>query len=210
MNNLFLCQVLLLVARASGAAHLATTTTAGNVVTLDWAKCCDCEEAGGLVKTKGKTCEVEITTAHSLRIKYSGATYMHNIIEVPTQADWNSCTIPTTKNATGQGASGPGVKAMDETMTYSSTGTYYYACSVMCTPATGGSTASEFCHCKSFNHKLKVTVRAPTTSNATTVAATATTAAGTGQAASFAQMSSPMAILTSSVVCLMAAFGSWF
>jgi len=152
--RLLLCEVLLF---GHALADATETTTEGDTVTLDWAKCCDCEDT--LVKPKGKPCEVTITTAHKLRLKYTDSKWKHNIIEVPSQADFDTCTIPSDKMAIGQVADMPGVKTMDETMTYTKAGTYYYVCSVMCLDSTGGPN-DQYCHCGGFHHKLIVTVTA--------------------------------------------------
>merc|ERR1719449_487475 len=67
-------------------------TMEGDTAILDWAKCCDCEE--NPVKPMGKPCEVTITTAHKLKLKYSNSKYHHNIIQVPSQADFDTCKVP--------------------------------------------------------------------------------------------------------------------
>merc|ERR1711985_30764 len=59
--------------------------------------------------------------------------------------------------AIGQSADMPGVKTMDETMTYTETGTFYYVCSVMCMTSTWGPN-DQYCHCGGFTHKLIVNV----------------------------------------------------
>merc|ERR1711904_629575 len=78
-------------------------------------------------------------------------------IEVPSKADFDTCKITDSKMAIGQTAEKPGVKTMDETMTYTDAGTFYYVCSVMCLSTTGGFN-EQYCHCGGVNHKLIVNV----------------------------------------------------
>merc|ERR1711871_1098378 len=146
-------------ARADG--HMATVVTTGDLVTLDWAKCCDCEEAQ--VKPKGEPCRVALTTAHTLKLHYKQSKWPHNLIKVPTQTDFEECALPL--SPTPKGGNG-GVNAMDETLTFDKPGTYYYACSVMCTENV------EYCHCKKFNHKLIVNVTAASLTASPTTPAT--------------------------------------
>merc|ERR1712054_327392 len=108
----------------------------GSVVTLDWAKCCDCESTQ--VKPVGQPCEVHITTAHSLKLLYTESQWFHNMIEVASENDFDTCVIPENTMAIGQTAGAIGVKSMDHTLTYTQAGTFYYVCSVMCVNSTGG------------------------------------------------------------------------
>merc|ERR1711985_110063 len=114
---------------------------------------------GNPVKPMGKPCEVTITTAHKLKLKYTNSKWAHNILQVQSKADFDTCKIPESEMAIGQSADNYGVKTMDETMTYSEAGTFYYVCSVMCLSSTGGPN-DQYCHCGGFNHKLIVTVTA--------------------------------------------------
>jgi len=161
---LFLCGgpgVAQAVAHAAAPAKTETEVTMdGDTVILDWAKCCDCEE--NPVKPVGEPCKVTITTAHKLKVFYNNSKWAHNLIEVPSKSDFDTCVIPDGKMAVGQTADSPGVKSMDETMTYKEAGTFYYVCSVMCSESTGGYN-EKYCHCGGFAHKLVVTVTTATT-----------------------------------------------
>jgi len=161
MMRLLLCKLLLL---SVSAQNETAITMEGDTVILDWAKCCDCEE--NPVKPMGQPCEVTITTAHKLNLKYTDSKWKHNIIEVPSKADFDTCVIPDSKMAIGQSADMPGVKTMDETMTYTEAGTFYYVCSVMCLESTGGPN-DQYCHCGGFTHKLIVNVVTTTTTTTT-------------------------------------------
>merc|ERR1711904_768103 len=152
MMRLLLCNVVLLSVYAQNETAI---TMDGDTVILDWAKCCDCEE--NPVKPMGQPCEVTITTAHKLNLKYTNSQWKHNIIQVPSKADFDTCKMYDSKMAIGQSADMPGVKTMDETMTYTETGTFYYVCSVMCMTSTGGPN-DQYCHCGGFTHKLIVNV----------------------------------------------------
>lgn len=174
MSSFLVYSALLLAVCAEGAtrrgspdlAHAATTvTTDGNVVTLDWAKCCDCEPSNGTVKTTGHPCVVALTTAHTLRLHYgAGSTsWAHNVIEVASENDMETCQIPSGATAHGQTADQYGAMSMDYNLTYTSIGTHYYVCSVFCTASTGGTSQAtlEHCHCMTYNHKLQVIVSDP-------------------------------------------------
>mmetsp|Transcript_17321 Transcript_17321/g.30823 ORF Transcript_17321/g.30823 Transcript_17321/m.30823 type:complete len:166 (+) Transcript_17321:161-658(+) len=141
----------------------------GDTVILDWAKCCDCEAAQ--VKPKGQPCEVAITTAHTLKLKYDNSQWRHNIIEIGSKADFDVCEIPNSTMAMGQTEEAAGVQSMDHSMEFKEAGTYYYVCSVMCLESTGGP-HSQYCHCKGFMHKLIVTVTQASVSTETSLAHT--------------------------------------
>jgi hypothetical protein len=142
-------------------ALLQLASGAGHVVTLDWAKCCDCEadenaegDNKGLLKAPGDACTIDIKRDQSLKLKYDGSMWGHNLFKVASQADLDSCTM-------GEAVvDGVGVKSMDTLLEFEGPGTYFYACSVMCTAETaaGGEAMAEYCHCSAFNHKLIVTV----------------------------------------------------
>jgi hypothetical protein len=137
-----------------GLAHAG-----GHVVTMDWSKCCDCEqnpdlEDLGLLKPVGEPCAIEIYRDQSLRLLFESSTYMHNLFEVASQEDLDTCTMGTAV------VDGIGGNTMDQTLDFDAPGTYFYACSVMCTDETaaGGEAIADYCHCTMFSHKLVVTV----------------------------------------------------
>eukprot|EP00747_Dinoflagellata_sp_TGD_P033945 gnl/TRDRNA2_/TRDRNA2_136944_c0_seq1.p1 gnl/TRDRNA2_/TRDRNA2_136944_c0~~gnl/TRDRNA2_/TRDRNA2_136944_c0_seq1.p1 ORF type:complete len:183 (+),score=22.02 gnl/TRDRNA2_/TRDRNA2_136944_c0_seq1:41-550(+) len=128
----------------------------GDTAIVNWAKCCDCETKP--IKPAGKPCEVSITTAHKLKLKFTDSMWPHNVIQVPSKADFDTCKIPDGNPIGWTSKEVPGTQTMDETMEYTEAGTYYYACSVMCAENTGGASESQYCHCNAFSHKLIVTV----------------------------------------------------
>eukprot|EP00747_Dinoflagellata_sp_TGD_P088437 gnl/TRDRNA2_/TRDRNA2_164001_c0_seq1.p1 gnl/TRDRNA2_/TRDRNA2_164001_c0~~gnl/TRDRNA2_/TRDRNA2_164001_c0_seq1.p1 ORF type:complete len:198 (+),score=38.52 gnl/TRDRNA2_/TRDRNA2_164001_c0_seq1:78-671(+) len=156
MMHLFVCNLLILLACALADNHETTKYTMdGRTIILDWSKCCDCETEP--VKPMGKPCEITMTTAQTLKLKYSGSAYPHNLLQLPSKSSFDTCELPTDKMAVSQDDAAPGAQEMDHDLTFTEAGTYYYACSMMCLVTTGGP-SDEYCHCQTFSHKLIVTV----------------------------------------------------
>ena len=119
----------------------------GDVVTLDWAKCCDCED--DLVKPAGMPCKVTLLAGETLRLRYESSAYAHNVFELPNKDAFDQCLMDSASEVAG---GEEGVTSLDIALDFPTAGTFFYVCARHCDPV------KDWCHCRAFTHKLQVRV----------------------------------------------------